>query len=155
MLAETNVQKSSSMPDWVPDEAPRYLAHVEAGHSIRSIARQAGCHASTVLRQVRRTEQRREDLLVDLALSRLRDKRMPFTTGTASEGATKAMTIGETVHENSLPDDQEFRTTASRVLRRMNERGASLAIARDMEKVHRTRRDVQRQTYKRGCLREG
>ncbi|WP_413718828.1 DUF6456 domain-containing protein [Silicimonas sp. MF1-12-2] len=135
MLAETNVQKSSSMPDWVPDEARRYLAHVEAGHSIRSIARQAGCHASTVLRQVRRTEQRREDLLVDLALSRLRDKRMPFTTGTASEGATKAMTIGETVHENSLPDDQEFRTTASRVLRRMNERGASLAIARDMEKA--------------------
>ena len=135
MLAETNVQKSSSMPDWVPDEARRYLAHVEAGHSIRSIARQAGCHASTVLRQVRRTEQRREDLLVDLALSRLRDKRMPFTTGTASEGATKAMTIGETVHENTLPDDQEFRTTASRVLRRMNERGASLAIARDMEKA--------------------
>ncbi len=45
------------------------------------------------------------------------------------------MTIGETVHENSLPDDQEFRTTASRVLRRMNERGASLAIARDMEKA--------------------
>ena len=30
-----------------------YLAHTEAGIPIRGLARDAGCHASTVLRQIR------------------------------------------------------------------------------------------------------
>ena len=59
------------VPNWVSEEVRRYLAHTEGGQSIRSLAREAGCHASTVMRQVRRFETRRDDLLIDLALSRL------------------------------------------------------------------------------------
>jgi len=42
---------------------------VEEGVSIRQLARVEGCHASTVLRRVRRIEARRDDPLVDEALS--------------------------------------------------------------------------------------
>lgn len=59
------------VPGWVPDGARRYLAHTEAGHSIRDLARTAGCHASTVMRQIRRIETRRDDPLVDGALAAL------------------------------------------------------------------------------------
>ena len=61
----------SKMPQWVPDSVRRYLAHTETGLSIRELARREGCHASTVLRQVRRTEARRDDALVDAALHML------------------------------------------------------------------------------------
>jgi len=61
----------AAMPGWVPAEARRYVLHTEAGLSIRALARGEGCHASTVLRQVRRVETRRDDPLVDEALRRL------------------------------------------------------------------------------------
>ncbi|MBU2958791.1 DUF6456 domain-containing protein [Paracoccus sp. 1_MG-2023] len=46
-----------------------YLRHVEDGITIRALAREAGCHASTILRRIRRFEARREDPLVDAALT--------------------------------------------------------------------------------------
>ena len=46
------------LPAWVPEDAKHYLAHTEGGEAIRKLARMAGCHASTVLRQVRRIEDR-------------------------------------------------------------------------------------------------
>ena len=58
-------------PDWVPVAAQNYIAHTERGLSIRALARARKCHASTVLRQVRRLESRRDDPLVDDALRRL------------------------------------------------------------------------------------
>jgi hypothetical protein len=42
--------------------------HTEAGQPIRRLARKAGCHPSTVLRQVRRVESQRDDPLVDEVL---------------------------------------------------------------------------------------
>ena len=59
------------LPDWVPPAAQHYLLHTEFGLSIRAVARSSGCHASTVLRQVRKFENRRDDLLIDEALQRL------------------------------------------------------------------------------------
>ena len=80
------------VPDWVPHEARVYLAHTEQGCSMREIARSAGCHASTVLRHVRRVETRRDDLLVDEALRRL-SAALPQTTshqqGTNHVNATR------------------------------------------------------------------
>lgn len=58
------------LPGWLPDTARRYLAHTEAGQSIRDLARAEGLHASTILRQVRRMEMRRDDPLIDAALHR-------------------------------------------------------------------------------------
>ncbi|MCK8484099.1 DUF6456 domain-containing protein [Aliiroseovarius sp. S2029] len=56
---------------WLPDEVHLYLKHTEKGTSIRSLARDMGVHASTVMRQVRKTEARRDDPLVDALLTRL------------------------------------------------------------------------------------
>lgn len=52
----------------LPEDAQLYLRHVERGESIRAIARETGCHASTVLRRIRRFESRRDDVLIDSAL---------------------------------------------------------------------------------------
>jgi len=52
------------------DDARLYLRHVEHGETIRALAREAGCHASTILRRIRRFEARRDDPLVDSALTR-------------------------------------------------------------------------------------
>jgi len=121
-----------SVPDWVPENAVIYLAHVESGHSIRSIARQAGCHASTILRKVRRFEARRDDLLVDLALRRIGQVAVLCSDATSLKGETSRMHDGQTLTPG-LVDDDELRRAAPLLLRRLNEAGACLAIARDME----------------------
>ena len=47
---------AEAVPEWVPRSVQNYLDHTEKGVSIRALARQQGCHASTVLRQIRRIE---------------------------------------------------------------------------------------------------
>ena len=59
------------LPAWVPQGAKHYLAHTEVGLPIRELARKCGCHASTILRQIRRFETRRDDPLIDAALRKL------------------------------------------------------------------------------------
>lgn len=59
------------LPGWLPAPVRLYLAHVEGGESIRALARAEGRHASTVLRQIRRTESLRDDPLADAALARI------------------------------------------------------------------------------------
>ncbi|KUF12359.1 DUF6456 domain-containing protein [Pseudoponticoccus marisrubri] len=114
-------------PSWVPDAARVYLAHTEHGASIRALARQAGCHASTVLRQVRRIETRRDDPLVDAALRQLGDAD-PVTAG--KEQLMSAM------NDMPLPpDEQTLLREARRVLRRLCETGAVLAVAAEMDKA--------------------
>ncbi|MCQ0970009.1 helix-turn-helix domain containing protein [Paracoccus sp. TK19116] len=54
----------------LPADAALYLRHVEKGETIRSLARELGCHASTILRRIRKFESRRDDPLVDRALDR-------------------------------------------------------------------------------------
>ncbi|MGI9395846.1 MAG: DUF6456 domain-containing protein [Boseongicola sp.] len=126
--------RAKIVPEWIPDEAKRYLAHTENGRSIRSLAREAGCHASTILRQIRRYETRRDDPLVDYALCRLgRAARSVKHCPVIEDGET--MTIAPTSAETLLPDEALLRQEAPRILRRLNEPGACLAIAQDMEKA--------------------
>ncbi|TLP64314.1 helix-turn-helix domain-containing protein [Parasedimentitalea maritima] len=114
-------QSIQLLPNWVPEEACRYLDHTEAGRSIRQLARSAGCHPSTVLRQVRRIETRRDDPLVDGALQRL-----------ASDHYDAAATYD--VAGNRRPDEEvEFKQKAIRVLRGLCYSGAILALADGME----------------------
>ncbi|QMU57527.1 MAG: helix-turn-helix domain-containing protein [Boseongicola sp.] len=138
-----------AVPDWAPDDLRRYLAHTEHGQSIRSLAREAGCHASTVLRQVRRYETRRDDLLVELALCRL------SRSGGVGDGLSPdvedidTMTLAAEVEDApELPDEEELPRDAPRVLRRLNEPGACLAIAKDMEKAVVVREDTDGQTLR-------
>ncbi len=135
MFTSVEVKSSGGVPEWVPETALTYLAHVETGRSIRSLAREAGCHASTILRMVRRYEQRRDDPLVDLALRRLGDLKGSDQSGLIEIGGSEKLTKQALLIENEVPDDVELKRVALRILRRLNESGACLAIAADMEKA--------------------
>ncbi len=125
----------SGVPSWVPHAAIHYLAHTETGTSIRALARKAGCHASTVSRQIRKFESRRDDLLVDEALRRLgRHVSNKRTSGSH----TKEEWMDTCVCEEAGPDavsENRLKTEALRILRRMGETGAVLAVAAKMEKA--------------------
>ncbi len=110
-------ERSGPLPDWVPRGARHYIAHVEAGTPIRELARGAGCHASTVLRQIRRFETRRDDPLVDAALRHLGRGR------------------GRRDAPRGLPDGAELARQAPRLLGRLCEPGALLVVAAEMEKA--------------------
>jgi DNA-binding PadR family transcriptional regulator len=102
-----------------------YLNHTEDGQSLRALARRDGLNASTVLRHVRRCEMRRDDPLVDAALA-------AFHRGSAPERQDAMQ------HSNITPDAMDDATIAAhapRLLRRLAEAGAFLAIAPGMEKA--------------------
>lgn len=127
-----------TVPTWVPKEAIRYLAHTESGQSIRELARQSGCHASTVLRQIRRCETRRDDPLVDAALRTL--GKTHFAPRSSEDGAeTKNKELSymavRAKMDASTPDESTLDKEAARVLRRMCETGAVMAVAADMDKA--------------------
>lgn len=61
------------LPDWVPQDVIRYLHHTELGISLRKLAKEVGCHPSTVMRQIRKIEELREDPLVEAAVINLAD----------------------------------------------------------------------------------
>ncbi len=60
-----------AFPAWVPAHLRTYLTHVESGVGIRAIARAQGHAPSTILRQIRKAENLRDDPLADAALTRL------------------------------------------------------------------------------------
>lgn len=106
--------EAATPPDNLPDDARLYLRHVEEGQSIRALARAEGCHASTILRRIRRFEARRDDPLVDGAL----------TEGAERRGAL---------------DDRQ----AMRLLRRLAEPGAILVTAEGMDRAIISRDDIR------------
>lgn len=122
------------LPAWVPQAARNYLVHTEQGCSIRELARDAGCHASTILRQVRKTELRRDDVLVDEALAQLGAEHLSGET--ENETAKKAIPMNAMIRrEPTTPDETTIEREARRILRRLCEPQACLAVAKDMEKA--------------------
>ncbi len=119
-----------TVPTWVPEGAQRYLDHTESGRSIRDIARSAGCHASTILRQIRRVEMRRDDPLVDAALQSLAESHF-----SSESDHGRAFSIVKPDPGQTGAQTDEFEHEALRVLRRMCETGAVLAVAEDMDKA--------------------
>ncbi len=120
------------IPDWLPDAAVTYLAHTTGGQPLRVLARARGCHASTVMRQVRRIEAWRDDPLVDEALEQM--------------ARTHAAELAKNVDSKELPmpntaaipadrSDPRIEREARRILRRLCEKGAFLAVAPDMERA--------------------
>ncbi|MGR3541119.1 MAG: DUF6456 domain-containing protein [Hasllibacter sp.] len=103
-------------PDWLGEDVAAYVAHVETGRPIRALAREAGTHASTVLRQIRRFERRRDDPLVDEALEALAPPR----------GARAAPEIEI--------DRERVEAEARRVLPELVAPGALLVVADGMER---------------------
>ncbi len=121
------------LPSWLPGAVRLYLEHTEDGLSLRALARREGCHASTVMRHVRRYENRRDDPLMDQALAALgRDKGRDTSIPAIKD--TTAMTFQ--IRADALAmDDATLAREGRRILRRLMEPGAVLAIAPDMEKA--------------------
>jgi transposase-like protein len=129
----TTLAGVKSLPAWLPDAVRLYLDHTEDGHSLRSLARREGCAASTVMRKVRRYENRRDDPLVDealAALGRVHKARVP-----APEKEIKTPMSAQFPADHILTDEAMIAREARRILRRLAEPGAVLAIAPDMEKA--------------------
>lgn len=70
MMTDRN-RASRGVPSWVPVDVRNYVFHTEMGQPIRVLARSQSCHASTIMRQIRKVEQRRDDPLVDRAIKSL------------------------------------------------------------------------------------
>lgn len=106
----------------LPEDARLYLRHIEGGETIRALAREMGCHASTVLRRIRRFETRRDDPLIDRAVDE---------AGVGADtGSVQPWTSADLAQ-------------ARRVLRRMAEPGAILAVAEGMDKAIVSRDDIR------------
>ncbi len=101
------------VPDWVPDEARAYLEHVSQGYSMRDVARRKGGHASTISRHVQKLEAKRDEPLIDGALSALEQD-------------------GQKVR---IAQDEELTSEAPRLLRRLCETTAFLVMAPNMDKA--------------------
>jgi hypothetical protein len=125
------------VPSWVPEAALHYLAHIESGMPIRALARRSGRHASTVLRQIRACETRRDDLLVDEALRRL-GQRVGGAKAIGSPAKEAQMTVqtnSERTDDHGTLSNARLQAEARRVLRRLCETGALLAVSVDMDKA--------------------
>lgn len=128
---EIQARGQKAYPNWLPQDVRHYLVHTEDGTSIRALARASGCHASTILRQVRRNETRRDDPLVDTALDRLASA---ARTQKPQENRDASNMLVEKCADH-LPETQVIEAEARRILRRLSEPGAVLAIAPQMEKA--------------------
>ncbi|WP_390914576.1 DUF6456 domain-containing protein [Pseudosulfitobacter sp. SM2401] len=130
-------------PDWVPAGAKLYLAHTETGTPIRALARMVGCHASTVLRQIRRVETRRDDPLIDAALRTLGTQHLGTAQRKIACQSERDMDMRS--EQNTIdmtPDEASLTRDAMRILRRLCEKGSVLAVAKDMEKAVVVRDDA-------------
>lgn len=121
-----------ALPVGMPDPVRHYLDHARAGLSLREIARREGMHASTVLRQIRRIESRRDDPLVDEALDLLA---CAARCGRPVQPQESDVMTAPVRAEQLLSDPETTDREARRILRRLTEPQARLAIAADMEKA--------------------
>ncbi len=134
---QTNLATVQNLPDWLPGAVKLYLDHTDEGLSLRAIARRDGCHASTVMRVVRRYENRRDDPLLDEALQAL--SRGPVAARVEADRpdpARKDIPMSAPIRAQSLTvDEPTILREGKRILRRLAEPGAVLAIAPDLDKA--------------------
>lgn len=134
----------AALPAWLPDNARLYLRHIEEGLSIRAIARAEGCHPSTVLRKLRVCENRRDDPLIDEALTRLGELHLHqrgiarpqdcLPPNSLHEG-TSLMSAPLRHTSSAVADATTVDREARRILRRLCEVGAILVVAPEMDKA--------------------
>ena len=131
------------LPGWVPISTRQYLAHTARGLSLRDIARVSGEAPSTICRRVRRIEARREDPLFDEALTLLLDdagQAAPHNAGQDPDGflqndQPKESQTMTAPFRSPLGDEGTIAREARRILRRLCETDAVLAVAADLDKA--------------------
>ncbi|MBI1172670.1 helix-turn-helix domain-containing protein [bacterium] len=129
---QSNLSVALTLPAWIPDAVRLYLDHTETGLSLRAIARRDGRHASTILRQVRRYEGRRDDPLLDEALDNLARQQGALSSDPARKDAEMSAPLR---HQTLALDEATIQREGRRILRRLAEPGSVLAVAPDMEKA--------------------
>ncbi len=135
------------LPSWLPQDARRYLAHIACGQSIRALARADACHPSTVLRQVRRFENRRDDPLLDGALDAftLASSRCGHAAQKKGKPAMNVQALKPAKAARPIPlgdmSEDEIDRALCRILRHLCEPGAVLAVARDLDRAVVVRED--------------
>lgn len=130
-----------SLPAWVPAGARLYLSHVTAGQSLRALGRDHGCHASTVLRQIRQFEDRRDDPLVDTALRRL-DRALRSAQDLPNKMESRAMTA-TSCSLKIPPTDRMVNDEVMDALRHLADPETLLIVADDMPKAAITRNPAE------------
>ena len=117
----------------LPDAVQCYIAHTSGGLSLRQVAGITGRVPSTILRQVRRIEQRRDDTLFDEALDAVGSTVM--STLSPSEPGKEWTSMLNNAKTKEDIHDTEVEREARRILRRLCEKDAFLAVAGDMDKA--------------------
>ena len=128
----------STLPPWLPLSVRHYLDHTASGTSLRALARRDGISASTVLRQVRHCETRRDDPLVDAAFESLRATVMDRDAGSSSTDEAKMTAHARPTasRPDMMPQDAAtLAAEARRVLRRLAEPDAILVVSGDMDRA--------------------
>lgn len=107
-----------------------YLAHVECGQSIRAIAVKMNLHPSTVMRRVRKIEMMRDDPLVDQFLT----TQPPYQAFpiTQTESCSNMSYENQSFNSETTP---QYRQEEIRILRRLCETGAFLAVSKSLTKA--------------------
>ena len=110
----------------------QYIDHVENGIPLRRIAKRDGVHPSTVLRRIRKVEERREDPLLDDVLTRIGQQ-------TQSNHTRKEACMNAQSHDFSPKTETETETKPDkdvlRVLRRLCEQKAFMVMSLDLPKA--------------------
>lgn len=135
-----NGSPTRHLPEWVPAGVHLYLSHTAHGRSFRALARDHGCHASTVMRQVRRFESRRDDPLVDDALRKLGRALRPAAQPRSQSESAKMMSRMATRPDPQIVPPIEHE--ALRCLAQLVQGEALLIVAPDMAKAVVTREDT-------------
>ncbi|MDP1669465.1 DUF6456 domain-containing protein [Phaeovulum sp.] len=126
------VVPSAGLPAWLPEFTRAYMRHTKDGVPIRQLARDEGLHASTVLRRLRRIESRRDDPLIDEALLSYAHSAgcPPHNACTPKESIAMSAPIRNRI---TTETEETLQREGRRILRRLAEPGAVLAVAADMK----------------------
>ena len=106
-----------------------YLAHIIKGQSLRALARETGLNPSTVLRRVRKIEERREDPLIDQYFSVFDQE-----DGGLSKLGKDRFAMAVRTHMDKAKGQGGIDKEELRILRRLSESGAVLVINQDLNK---------------------
>ena len=133
----------SSHTDIIHNGVWLYLAHTEMGVSLRELARQCELYASTVLRRVRRVELLRDDPLMDEYIDRLARK--------FNENSNPLRALITMTNLSTKTSAKELAETM-RILRRMCETGAFMAVTQGLENAVILREGVGGKQTRTGVL---
>lgn len=139
---------TKAWPDWVPEPVRHYICHTKRGETIRALAREDGCHPSTVLRQIRQVENARDDLLVDEALDWLASS----PSSIVSEMETIPQPCPGFTEEDAKLASRNMQRDVIPVLRKLAQPGAVLAVSAEMDKAVIVRSTDSETTQRMGVV---